>query len=175
MIERRLYMKATGVVRRIDDLGRIVIPKEIRRNFKINEGDSLEIFVDDGDIILKKYSLLDDMVEGAVVLVDSVSRIYDKNILITNKEKVIAAPKYFNRNFLGKELSNSIKEKIDSREESYSREGSFIIIDEATDFSFFLVPLLVNSDTLGSVILVDQNISEEDKNLARFISSILAG
>ena len=49
-------MKATGVVRRIDDLGRIVIPKEIRRNFKINEGDSLEIFVDDGDIILKKYS-----------------------------------------------------------------------------------------------------------------------
>ena len=68
-------MKATGVVRRIDDLGRIVIPKEIRRNFKINEGDSLEIFVDSVGIILKKYSLLDNMVQNATILVDSVAKI----------------------------------------------------------------------------------------------------
>ena len=78
-------MKATGVVRRIDDLGRIVIPKEIRRNFKINEGDSIEIFVDNNGIVLKKYSLLDDMVEIASNLVDVVRKIYGKRHLISSK------------------------------------------------------------------------------------------
>ena len=113
-------MKATGVVRRIDDLGRIVIPKEIRRNFKINEGDSLEIFVDSVGIILKKYSLLDNMVQNATILVDSVAKIYQKNILITDREKIIAVSKEFQKHFLNKELSNNIKEKIDNRCEVFN-------------------------------------------------------
>ena len=88
-------MKATGVVRRIDDLGRIVIPKEIRRNLKINEGDSLEIFVDSSGIILKKYSLLDNMSEISASLVNVARKIYGKNIVITDKERVIAVSKEF--------------------------------------------------------------------------------
>ena len=72
-------MKATGVVRRIDDLGRIVIPKEIRRSLKINDGDSLEIFVDTNEVILKKYSLLDDMVDLSKKLVNTVKKVYNKS------------------------------------------------------------------------------------------------
>lgn len=166
-------MKATGVVRRIDDLGRIVIPKEIRRNFKINEGDSLEIFVENNGIVLKKYSLLDDMVESALDLVDVVLKIYHKNMIITDREKVIAASKNLNKNYYGKELSSIIKEKIDNRSESLSTEGTFIITEDSSSSSYFLIPILVNSDSLGSVILLDSDIGEEDKTLLRLITSIL--
>ena len=109
MIERGLYMKATGVVRRIDDLGRIVIPKEIRRNFKINEGDSLEIFVDSVGIILKKYSLLDNMVKNATILVDSVAKIYQKNILTNYIHSFLSnlATKYYSFAFVSL-LNNGI-------------------------------------------------------------------
>lgn len=166
-------MKATGVVRRIDDLGRIVIPKEIRRNFKINEGDSLEIFVDNNGIVLKKYSLLDEMVESALDLVDVVYRVYNKNIIITDREKVIASSKNLYNEYYDKELSSIIREKIDKRSESLSTEPSLIIMDSNYSSSYFLIPILVNSDSLGSVVLIDSNIQEEDKILVRFIASIL--
>lgn len=166
-------MKATGVVRRIDDLGRIVIPKEIRRNFKINEGDSLEIFVESNSIIFKKYSLLDDMVENAFDLVDAVFKVYDKNIIITNKEKVIASPKNLNNDYNDKELSSIVKEQIQNRSEFLSNEDSLIVINGPSSSSYFLIPILINSDSIGSVILLDTNIQEEDKNLVRFITSIL--
>lgn len=173
MIERGLYMKATGVVRRIDDLGRIVIPKEIRRNFKINEGDSLEIFVDSVGIILKKYSLLNNMVQNATILVDSVAKIYQKNILITDREKIIAVSKEFQKQFLNKELSNNIKEKIDNRCEVFNDSNSYIVVDETNNTPSFLVPILVDSDSLGSVILINDEITDDDKVLVRLIASIL--
>lgn len=166
-------MKATGVVRRIDDLGRIVIPKEIRRNFKINEGDSLEIFVDNNSIVLKKYSLLDEMVESALDLVDVVLRIYNKNIIITNREKTIAVSRNLYNDYFDRQLSSIIKEQIDRRCEVLSIESSIIITDSNFSSSYFLIPILANSDSLGSVILIDSNIQEEEKNLVRFIASIL--
>ena len=108
-------MKATGVVRRIDDLGRIVIPKEIRRSLKINEGDSLEIFVDTNEVILKKYSLLDDMVDLSKKLVNTVKKVYNKNILVTDKEKVIATTKELSKDYLDKFLTSNIQDKINNR------------------------------------------------------------
>jgi len=166
-------MKATGVVRRIDDLGRIVIPKEIRRNFKINEGDSLEIFVDSNGIVLKKYSLLDDMVEVALDLVDVVKKIYGKNVVITDKERVIAAVKDLKSEYLGKDLTSNIKDKIEGRSESLSSNDSLIIVDGEAITNYFLVPIIANSDSLGSVILLSDDINSDDKNLVRFITSIL--
>lgn len=166
-------MKATGVVRRIDDLGRIVIPKEIRRSFKINEGDSLEIFVDNNSIILKKYSLLDDMVDISLDLVDSVFKIYQKNIIITDKEKVIAATKGIMKEYYNREVSSLIKEKIENRSEYLFDDTNMIIVDGQKTSSSFLVPILADSDSLGSVIIIDDIINEEDKNLVRFITSIL--
>lgn len=165
-------MKATGVVRRIDDLGRIVIPKEIRRSFKINEGDSLEIFVDNNGIVLKKYSLLDDMVEIALKLVEVVRKVYNKNVIITDKESVIATVKDLNKNYFGKELTSNIKEKIENRSEVMNQDSSITIHGENVTSSF-LVPIIANSDSLGSVILIDRDITDEDKSLIRFVVAIL--
>lgn len=166
-------MKALGVVRRIDDLGRIVIPKEIRRNFKINEGDSIEIFVDNNGIILKKYSLLDDMVEVASDLVDVVRKIYGKNVIITDKERVIASVKDLRKEYFDKELTSTIKEKIEDRSEYLSSSDSLIVLDSESLVNYFLVPIIADSDSLGSVILIGDDITSEDKNLVRFITSIL--
>lgn len=166
-------MKATGVIRRIDDLGRIVIPKEIRKSFKINEGDSLEIFVDNNQIILNKYSLLDNMVEMATKLVDVVKMVYKKNILITNKNSVIACSNELSKNYLNSELVNSIKDKLQNREEFLSQDPSNIIMKLDLTDSYFLVPIIVNSDCIGSVVLIDDDFTDEDKSLVRLIASIL--
>lgn len=166
-------MKATGVIRRIDDLGRIVIPKEIRKSFKINEGDSLEIFVDNNQIILKKYSLLDNMVIMANKLVESVKATYRKNILITDKNNVIACSNELSNNYLNSELVNSIKDKLQSREEFLSQVPSNIITKLDLMESYFMVPIIVNSDCIGSVIMIDDNFSDEDRSLIRLIASIL--
>lgn len=165
-------MKATGVVRRIDDLGRIVIPKEIRRNFKINEGDSVEIYVDNNGIIIRKYSLLDDMSELAYLLCNTVNQLFDKQIIITDRDKIISCSKSM-KDYLKRDLSITLKNKINERAEFISSDK--IPISNKNDLvsSCFLIPILVDSDSLGSVILISDNISEEDKNLIRFIVSIL--
>ena len=83
-------MKTTGVVRRIDDLGRIVIPKEIRRNLRIRDGESLEIFVEDEMIALKKYSSMNDLNDICKDLVNTINQVLLKNVLITDRDSVIA-------------------------------------------------------------------------------------
>ena len=82
-------MKATGVVRRIDELGRIVIPKEIRKNFRIKEGENVEIYIDDNNIILKKYSELKNVSDISSNIIDSVFSIINKDIIINKKNLII--------------------------------------------------------------------------------------
>ena len=163
-------MKATGIVRRIDDLGRIVIPKEIRRTLKINEGDSLEIFVDDSSVVLKKYSMLDNMLELADKIVSIFYRIYKKNILITDKEKVIASSKNIENIYLNNNLSNSIKESINKRLEVVNDNS---IINGINVDKYFLLPIIVNSDAIGSIIMINDIIDDNDKNILRLINAIL--
>lgn len=147
-------MKATGVIRRIDDLGRIVIPKEIRRSLKINEGDSVEIFVDDNKIILNKYSIIDSINVLSKRIVDSFYKIFNKDIVITDKENIINSSKNNSLN-----ISN-LKDKIESREEICSS-------------NYFLIPIVVDSDAIGSIILIDSNISDYDKDIIRLINTFL--
>ena len=89
-------MKATGVVRRIDELGRIVIPKEIRKNFRIKEGENVEIYIDDNNIILKKYSELKNVSDISSNIIDSVFSVINKDIIITDMSNIM-------------ELSSSLK------------------------------------------------------------------
>lgn len=166
-------MKATGVVRRIDDLGRIVIPKEIRRSFKINEGDSVEIYVDNNGIIIKKYSLLDDILEFAGVITSMVYKLFNKDIIITDREKVIACSKNL-KDLTDGDLTSTLRAKINERVEFSSHKNILITDNNNFTTSCFLVPILVDSDSLGSVILVSEDVDDDDKNLIRFIVSILA-
>lgn len=165
-------MKATGVIRRIDDLGRIVIPKEIRKNFKINEGDSLEIYVENNGIVLRKYSLLDDLVSMATHLVGAVDQIYKKKIVITNKEKIIATSKDMSF-LLNLDLTSTLKDKMEERIEYCSKDKIPIVLNNNYDSSCFVVPILVDSDSIGSVILLDSDITESDRLLIHLITSIL--
>ena len=165
-------MKATGVVRRIDDLGRIVIPKEIRRNLKISEGDSLEIFVDNSDIILKKYCVLDNMLDISQKLTETFYKIYKKNIIITDKEKVISASKMLEKNYLNLGITQNIKDYIDNRSEMFVNDSN-IVIGGKLESNYFMIPIIATSDAVGSIILIDNDISEYDKDLIRLINAIL--
>ena len=122
-------MKATGVVRRIDDLGRIVLPKELRRTMRIKEGESLEIYTDGTDrIILKKYSPVQNVNDFVEEFVESVYASNKRDIIITDNEKVIAYAGNFKTDLSNKRISMRLEEKISKRQTQ--------VIDKAENFEF---------------------------------------
>ena len=110
-------MKATGVVRRIDDLGRIVIPKEIRRTLRIKEGDPLEIFTDrEGQVILKKYSPIGELSEFATGYAETLSKATGHIACITDKDSVIAVSGGSKKEFLEQSLSKELEKVMENKE-----------------------------------------------------------
>ena len=111
-------MKATGIVRRIDDLGRVVIPKEIRRTLRIREGDPLEIFVDhDGEVILKKYSPIGELGDFAQEYADSLFEATGHIAIITDRDQIIAIAGASKKRFLGQVYWSGCR-KSDGRTQS---------------------------------------------------------
>ena len=109
-------MKATGIVRRIDDLGRIVVPKEIRRTLRIREGDPLEIFTDrDGEIVLKKYSPIGELSQFAGEYAESLAQTTGHLVLITDCDHVVTASGQGRKEFEGKPISRQLEEVISER------------------------------------------------------------
>lgn len=152
-------MKATGIVRRIDDLGRVVIPKEIRRTLRIREGDPLEIFTDrEGEIILKKYSPIGELGEFARQYADSLAQSTGNIVCITDRDQVIAfagAPK---KDVLLKPISRQLEESIDARESFAAvrddRRFIPIIQGESDEYSSQAVsPIICEGDAIGAVII----------------------
>lgn len=162
-------MKATGIVRRIDDLGRIVIPKEIRKNLKLHEGDSLEIFVEDMNIILRKYSLIDNFNYDIKRIVDVYYKCFKKNIIITDKEKIIAGSKGIRLNGA---LSSDIKDKIIDRVDKIICDEK-ITVDEDKFSNFYFSSIIVDSDAIGSIVLISDDISDYDIGVIKLIKEIL--
>jgi len=109
-------VKATGVVRRIDDLGRIVIPKEIRKTLRIREGDPLEIFTDkEGEIILKKYSPIGELSEFATQYAETLAKTTGHIACITDKDTIIAVAGAPKKEYLEKSISSEIERLIEDR------------------------------------------------------------
>ena len=160
-------MKTTGVVRRIDNLGRIVIPKEIRKSIKITEGDSLEIYIDLDNIVLKKFSLIDGKNLFFQRIIDSYNKEYKKELIITNKNTIVNASLGLS-NYLNKELSDDIKNIIIERK---SKVGRGIIIDKLVNY--YVLPLIIDSDAVGSLILIDDNITDNDIGVLNLLKTIL--
>ena len=126
-------MKATGIVRRIDDLGRVVIPKEIRRTMRIREGDPLEIYTTrDGEVIFKKYSLIGGLEEFAAQFCDTLSRSTDFSAAVTDRDAVIAIAGAGKKELLGKPVSPALEQVMDQRG-LYCGEG-VAISDENEQF-----------------------------------------
>ena len=180
-------MKATGVVRRIDDLGRIVIPKEIRRTLHIKEGDPLEIFTDkEGEVILKKYSPIGELSEFATGYAETLSKTTGHIACITDKDSVIAVSGGSKKEFLEKSLSKELENIMDNKEVYTSRENNEVsvpIIQNETNErrynSQVIYPIISDGDVIGSVILLskEQNTKMGDTELkvvqsaAGFLSS----
>ena len=122
-------MKATGVVRRIDDLGRIVIPKEIRRTLRIKEGDPLEIFTDkEGEVILKKYSPIGELSEFATGYAETLSKTTGHIACITDKDSVIAVSGSSKKEFLEQSLSPELEKIMENKEIYTSKENNEIAL-----------------------------------------------
>ena len=123
-------MKATGIVRRIDDLGRIVIPKEIRRTLHIRESDPLEIFTDrEGQVILKKYSPIGEMSTFAKQYAESLAQVSGHAALIADRDQFIAAAGGY-KQMVNKSVSRQMEEKIHNRETIMATRGDRSFIPE---------------------------------------------
>lgn len=155
-------MKATGIVRRIDDLGRIVIPKEIRRTLRIRESDPLEIFTDrEGEIILKKYSPIGEMSTFAKQYAESLAQVSGHAALITDRDQFIAVSGGC-KSLLGKGIGKELEDKINNRELVMASKGdrSFISISAEGPEEFAheaIAPIICEGDVIGAVILVEND------------------
>lgn len=180
-------MKATGVVRRIDDLGRIVIPKEIRRTLRIKEGDPLEIFTDkEGEVILKKYSPIGELSEFATGYAETLSKTTGHIACITDKDSVIAVSGGSKKEFLEQSLSKELEKVMENKEVYTSKENNELALPitqndnkERRYNSQVIYPIISDGDVIGSVILLskEQNTKMGDTELkvvqsaAGFLSS----
>lgn len=171
-------MKTTGIIRRIDDLGRFVIPKELRRTLRIKNGESLEIFVDGEDIILKKYSPMESIEDLAGKYVDSFNKVIKHNVIVTDKDKVIAASGSLKKKYLGKAISEFTDRSIERRDSFVERQkSSFSFVQDVEDFGYYSFSSIVyNGDTIGSVIIIsiDAPIMESDEKMAVILSKLLS-
>lgn len=164
-------MKATGVVRRIDDLGRIVIPKELRRTMRIREGDSLEIFIEGEKIMLKKYSPVQNVNDFVLEFVESIYSSYKKDMIITDNEVIIAGAGSYKKDLTGKKISSKLEAKLTKRTTQYLEKGETLdlTIDYQLKRPSVIKPINVYGDIIGCVIVsADNDITDVEKTLAEF-------
>ena len=154
-------MKATGVVRRIDDLGRVVIPKEIRKTLRIKEGEPLEIFTDrEGQVILKKYSPIGELSEFAVQYAETLAKTSGHVACITDKDSVIAVSGAPKREFLDKNISYELEKIMNDKStmivHSANEKKVPIFNNENLDkyYAQVISPIISEGDTIGSVVLM---------------------
>ena len=151
-------MKATGIVRRIDDLGRVVIPKEIRRTMRIREGDPLEIFTDkEGGLIFKKYSPIGELSDFAWSLCDSLRRSTEGIAAICDRDAVIAISGGGKRELLEKPVSQPLVQIMDERHFYRHQNGGSSVPVSGEDEKYCLsvaAPILAEGDVLGCVLFV---------------------
>jgi len=155
-------MKATGIVRRIDELGRVVIPKEIRRTLRIREGDPLEIFTDrEGGVILKKYSPIGEMGEFARQFADGINKTSGHITLISDRDAILAVAGGSKKEYMDKGISQDV-ERIMSERKSIQLNGEKLIPilseeDDAEEYSCqTVVPIISEGEPIGAVIVVDK-------------------
>src|SRR4051794_40177898 len=154
---RQHWMKATGIVRRIDDLGRVVIPKEIRRTLRIREGDPLEIFVDrDGEVILKKYSPISELGDFAKEYAEALFDSLGNPILICDRDTYITIAGGSKKDFLNKSISGLIEKTMEGRTSiliNQKEEISFVEGLEEEVSSYTIVLIIANENPIGALII----------------------
>ena len=175
-------MKATGIVRRIDDLGRVVVPKEIRRRLNIREGDPLEIFtVGEGEIRIKKYSPMGEVEFFAKQYAVALASELDGTVCITDMDEVIAAYGNSGKELLGKQISSDLEKIALERKilKAYRKDKNFInIVDENLEyFGEIICPIISSGDVVGTIIFLgkrEREIGDLEEKLVKCAAIFLA-
>ena len=154
-------MKATGIVRRIDDLGRVVIPKEIRKTMRLKEGAPLEIYTDkDGEIIFKKYSLIGELSNYVGVFSEIINKSTGKTVAVADKDRIIAVSGSRKKELLERRITKEIENFAEERRNYIYKIGDpRVHVTEAADesddlYAGMVCPILVEGDVIGSIILL---------------------
>lgn len=173
-------MKATGIVRRIDDLGRIVIPKEIRRTLRIREGDPLEIYTDsEGEVIFKKYSPVGELSSFASIYAEVLSKTSGLPTLISDRDHIVSAAGVSKREFLERRITSAAEDLMENRQNYNSGENKFPLqpVEGIESTALLLYPIIASGDVTGSVIMLcneEKGVpSESDIKLAQSASAFL--
>lgn len=181
-------MKATGIVRRIDDLGRIVIPIEIRRDMNIRDGDPLEIFVDkNGEVILKKYSAVAELGPFGQGIVNSLHETTGHLALLADRDEIVAVAGGAERQYRGKRIGQPVLRAMDNREtllfspRTHNHPGSTLEDADGAPCPFqseVISPVIVGGDPVGAVLLatIADNVSfgELEQKLTQTAAGFLA-
>ena len=157
-------MRATGIVRRIDELGRVVIPKEIRRTLRIREGDPLEIYTDrDGEVILKKYSPIGEMSSFAKDYTESLFRSLGHSACIVDRDQVVAASGVSKKELWDKPISPDLESAIQARQTVSSSRmsgGKIVPVTNEEDVSGYTAqvvsPIIADGEAIGAVLLLSR-------------------
>ena len=153
-------MKATGIVRRIDDLGRVVIPKEIRRTMRIREGDPLEIYTDkEGGVIFRKYSPMGDLGEFASKYAESLYKTSGKPVCITDTDSIIATAGAPKKELIEKPLSNDMERIMQEKTSFICTDGKKLKLTDMSDkYTLGVVsPIIAEGDAIGNVVIMNEN------------------
>lgn len=155
-------MKATGIVRRIDDLGRVVIPKEIRRTLRLREGTPLEIFTDrEGEIILKKYSPMVELTAFAAQYAESMAQSTGLMVCITDRDQIIAVAGGPKKDLLQKNISKQLEHAINDRETIVATKDEKPFVQIASEevegvTAQVITPIICEGDAIGAVVLLSR-------------------
>lgn len=178
-------MKATGIVRRIDELGRVVIPKEIRRTLRIREGDPLELFTDRDELMLKKYSPIASIDRFAEGTAKSLAEQSGFLAVITDTDNVLSAAGQGKRSFAGKPVTDKITQVLASRRSYLANKaegGEILEVVPSLDLNVtaeIVVPVVAGGDCLGAVVLLSTEegakMDASAVKLARLTADIIAG
>ena len=163
-------MKATGIVRRIDDLGRVVIPKEIRRTMRIREGSPLEIYTDrEGEVIFKKYSPVGEMAPFAYQYVDTLNKVCQMSVAITDRDTVIACAGVPKKEYADKKLTEEYETQIEGRGMYIHKNGAprIQICEGAGAYVRYAMPIISEGDIVGSIACIStEDGGQTDPNSA---------
>lgn len=162
-------MSKSGITRRIDELGRIVVPKEIRYNLGIRDGEPLEIYTNDNAIIIKKYSHVENIKELGQTICDIISDACEVGIMISDREKIIATSNSL-KEILNTKLEEKYKILIDNREsyKSVNKEISF-----NKNCYFTIIPIITSTDCNGLVIIMTDKLEEENIKYAKIAQKLI--
>jgi len=159
----------SGITRRIDELGRIVVPKEIRYNLGIRDGEPLEIYTENNSIVIKKYSQVENIKDISANLCEIISGICNVWILISDREKIIASNSNL-KEMINYKLEEHFKQLIDNRESKITEKPEMAF---NTNSYLTIVPIITSTDCSGLIIILSKDKSDEYLKYAKIVQKLL--